>query len=337
MKSGYYLIELVDENGNRSSVPLIVKPKIPTDVIIIASTNTWQAYNGFGGKSFYTNDRDPILFKLFAFISNKLILQPTVLPFFFTKLPTSRPTIFNITDEDPKLPFQSHLLRSEWVLAAFLDKNNISYSVYSDKDFESDFGLNKAKLTIFNTHSEYWSMEMMGKLKEYSQAGGNVLFASGNNIYREIVDYGDYMMVSKPTIEREVTTRLIGSYYTDAGYMTFSPYKVIHDKHWVFKGTNINAGEVFGEYSANDQKGASGHETDKINEYTKGYKTLAIGTNQAGPAYFIIKEKANSRKGVVLNFGSVNIVGALFHDDVVNRIFLNIINRLAPSSDQSKK
>ena len=188
-------------------------------------------------------------------------------------------------------------------MAVFLDKNNISYSVYSDKDFESDFGLNKAKLTIFNTHSEYWSMEMMGKLKEYSQAGGNVLFASGNNIYREIVDYGDYMMVSKPTIEREVTTRLIGSYYTDAGYMTFSPYKVIHDKHWVFKGTNINAGEVFGEYSKMIKKGQVVMRQIRLMNILKGIKHWLLEPTKLALLISLLKKRLIQGKALFLILG----------------------------------
>jgi hypothetical protein len=54
LKSGYYLIELKDKKSNDiGQIPFIIKPKKAKRIALIASTNTWDAYNYYGGKSNY--------------------------------------------------------------------------------------------------------------------------------------------------------------------------------------------------------------------------------------------------------------------------------------------
>ena len=63
-RSGYYLIELKDKETNREyQIPFIVKPRKTARVAVIASTNTWQAYNAYGGRSNYRDTQTPVLRK----------------------------------------------------------------------------------------------------------------------------------------------------------------------------------------------------------------------------------------------------------------------------------
>ena len=100
---------------------------------------------------------------------------------------------FGITDlpiisyDSISLPNQ-HIF-GEQLLINFLEKNNFEYGVYSDFDFAFDAEIYKSDLIIFHMHSEYWSQEMIGKLESYCANGGHVVFASGNNIYREVEFY----------------------------------------------------------------------------------------------------------------------------------------------------
>ena len=53
-RTGLYYFHATGESGAFFSFPLVVAPKKPTSSIaVIASTNTWNAYNAFGGRSNY--------------------------------------------------------------------------------------------------------------------------------------------------------------------------------------------------------------------------------------------------------------------------------------------
>src|SRR5205085_687594 len=55
-KSGLYYFHVETASGKFLSFPWVVAPKTPqAKVAVIASTNTWNAYNNFGGRSNYIN------------------------------------------------------------------------------------------------------------------------------------------------------------------------------------------------------------------------------------------------------------------------------------------
>jgi N,N-dimethylformamidase len=41
--------------------------------------------------------------------------------------------------------------------------------------------------------------------------------------------------------------------YSEEGVMTAAPYKVIDPTHWVFEGTGLTQGAIFGEASFNER------------------------------------------------------------------------------------
>ena len=340
-KSGYYVLEITESySGKKCQIPLIIKPIVVQKVSLIGSTNTWHAYNSFGEKSNYKDTQTPHIARTLFTLAGKLLNRPT--RFTLTFLPYSRPFLVNITNIKDR--YHDHLLRSEWETSAFLEKHNIGYGIYSDKDFAFNYDMHKSEIIIFSTHSEYWSIEMMGKLKQYIDNGGMVIFASGNNIYREVEFTENALVVVSQQIPMETTTKLVGTYYTDSGFRTYAGFKVVDSSHWVFSGTGIKNGEIFGKHNQNrhsdgSTRGASGWETDKINQFTDGFKTLAIGTNKVGPAYMVIKE--TEQGGWVFNASSITFMGAISHDKVMSRIMLNLLgvpvarNALSPSGHSS--
>ncbi len=128
------------------------------------------------------------------------------------------------------------------------------------------------------------------------------------------------------TFESEAV--LLGVAFTDLGAMTAAPCRVLDDTHWVFSGTRLKNGDVFGEYSFHERVpgGASGHETDKItpSSPTK-VDHLAKGTNtNNGGADMMMVELGS---GFVFSVGSITWVACLFPDENVTRITRNVVDR----------
>ena len=80
----------------------------------------------------------------------------------------------------------------------------------------------------------------------------------------------------------ESEANLLGVVFDPRGIMTAAPYRVVDAGHWIFAGTGLGVGDLFGEKSLHMRVpgGASGHETDKISVNSpKNVKLLAKGTN----------------------------------------------------------
>ena len=113
------------------------------------------------------------------------------------------------------------------------------------------------------------------------------------------------------------------------GAMTGAPYRVVEADHWVFDGTGLSKGDIFGEKSQHMRchGGASGHETDKVSEYSpKNVHLLAKGLNvDDGGAEMIIHEPEGG--GAVFSAASINWLSSLLVDEHVSRITANVVKR----------
>jgi hypothetical protein len=138
-------------------------------------------------------------------------------------------------------------------------------------------------------------------------------------------DYLDSRMAR--TLESEAN--LLGVVCTDTGIMTAAPYRVLDADHWVFAGTGLKNGDLFGEKSLQERVpgGSSGHETDKRSPNSPpGTELLAKGTNcDDGGAEIVSYETPSG--GAVFSVGSITWVPCLLVDDAVSRITLNALNR----------
>lgn len=355
LKSGYYFLHLREKASRGKqrtfNMPFIVKPRKATPIAVIASTNTWQAYNHFAGLSNYRDYRDEVRYELmrcefprcfFYKVRKKVLWNFRRNDVFrsremdgYVPLPRNRPYDF-LSHEiskftDPKARHHSHLLRAEWPLVAFLEENGLEYGVYSDFDVFSDPSVFESDVVIFNTHSEYWSSGMISKLEKFLARGGKVIFASGNNIYRE-VEFDQWgLKVVNQSIDKKITLHLTGAVYDKRGLRTFSSYTVKDASHWVFDQTQVKNGDIFGAKSSNGSSsffgptGASGFETDKMDQEFSSGMLLAKGNNEGeGGADMVFANLPNG--GWVFNASSITFTGAL-DDKVIRRIMLNLINR----------
>src|SRR5207245_9246021 len=122
---------------------------------------------------------------------------------------------------------------------------------------------------------------------------------------------------------------LLGVVYGDRGVMTAAPYQVVDAAHWVFAGTGLREGDLFGVHSQHQRipGGASGHETDKRSPSSPANTLLlAKGINaDEGGAEVVYHEQGKG--GAVFSVGSITWVPALLADPHVSRITRNVFNR----------
>lgn len=324
-ESGLYIIGIKEQTKQRESFfhAIIISPqKQQNKVAVFASTNTWLAYNAYGGQSNYLDYNNHILFK----VPYKLMRKPVP-----SYLPTKRPHLQNPYDIEKdnynydnvydSFDFAQHP-RREWPLLAFLYKNDINFDIYSDWDLAYRSEIMNYERWIFNNHSEYWSAEMKGMLKKYIEKGGKVIIASGNNMFRDIEFYNEGIKMASQVSDIEITTKLTGSFFTEDGYLTLSNYKIIDKEHFAFKGINS---AFFGEkslYTYNGQTGASGIETDKINYFSDGFNVIAVGNNANGPSHMVFKQ---TEKGWVFNASSISFANSVLVDENCGKLFLNLL------------
>jgi hypothetical protein len=112
---------------------------------VLANTNTWNAYNDWGGRSKYG-------------------LRPGAVLSFERPNPGSSPA------DDGQL---NHLTRAElWVLG-WLEDAGFTTDVFTDHDFHAGISaLQDYKALILSTHPEYWTPQMLDNLNRYLAAGG---------------------------------------------------------------------------------------------------------------------------------------------------------------------
>ncbi|HKI34053.1 MAG TPA: N,N-dimethylformamidase beta subunit family domain-containing protein [Gemmataceae bacterium] len=353
-RTGLYYFHTRGESGAFFSFPLVVAPAKPQSAVaVLASTNTWNAYNPFGGRSNYI-------------LAARMIDEPIVnslsdLPRYklsdygewksnadFAPLSFDRPEPHNHVPEgvectDPIEGRQAcHLAPAEWRLLAWLEEQGHTYDVYADYQLhDGTLDLDAYRVLILSVHPEYWSEEMYRAVKRWVfERGGRLMYLGGNglNCAVEYLDGGTAMRClnqwpagyeSRFHARVESEANLLGVVFSDAGAMTSAPYQVIAPEHWVFAGTGLRKGDLFGTKTLHERygDGGSGHETDKISPSSpKNVTLLAKGLNpDDGGAHLVYFETPGG--GAVFSAGSITYPSGLLCDPPTARITANVIRR----------
>ncbi len=276
-RPGIYNIVLAD-GVNIFAIPLVVSnpnsnPQKSPRLLVLASTNTWQQYNFWGGRSRYRNfeqytpqpalnsrvpwtrrGRKLLLHWLSRLLPAKLakharqllakdkIEQTTAWE--FQRLSVKRP--FPACDpmgDDPYQPFTSHLTASEWRLLAWLEREGYDYDIISGFDWHQNPDvLQHYSAIILSSHCEYWSADMYHSLTAAHQHNGLwVVNLSGNSIYRLIEFAADGSTICKSVRFRTACadeTQTLGVRYTPSDYGTCAAFKILRANHPLFKGCN---------------------------------------------------------------------------------------------------
>jgi len=367
----YYLHAKGEKSGEFFSFPWIVAPEKPSaPIAVLASTNTWLAYNNFGGRSNYINANrlpaEPVVNARQDLIRYTMAGSFNVWGFEddeYLPLSFERPEPGNVVREHEEVtdPIEGRLpcgmAPAEWRLLGWLEREHFAYDYYSEWQLHNgDLDLDAYKILILSVHPEYWSRQMYQRVKDWvQQRGGKLMYLGGNGLNCEVEFLGedqlrfkthlapttggalgmpdpnnpDVYLDSRMARTLESEANLLGVVCTDSGIMTAAPYKVINADHWIFAGSGLQNGDIFGEKSLQERinGGASGHETDKMSPHSPpGTVLLAKGTNiDDGGAEIVYYETAS--QGAVFSVGSITYVPCLLVDDAVSRITSNVITR----------
>src|SRR5262249_29611280 len=135
----------------------------------------------------------------------------------------------------------------------------------------------------------------------------------------------EYESRMQRTLESEAN--LLGVVCSAAGLMTAAPYRVVHASHWIFEGTGLRNGDLFGDQSwpARVSGGASGQETENRGASSPANTVLlAKGTNaDEGGAEIVYHQPLSG--GAVFSVGSITWIPTLFPDERVSRITRNVL------------
>jgi hypothetical protein len=255
-KTGYYSVSLRTESPPdavekpaSSEAFFVVRPAEPgksTTILLQLSTNTYNAYNNWGGFSLYAyNGRDKVQGRRVSF------------------------------DRPPASQFR------QWELpfVQWAEKNgyDLDYAVNSDLEFHPEL-LARYRLVLSVGHDEYWSAPMRDNLEAFIAKGGNVAFFSGNSVCWQVrsEDHGRSLVCWKQSFAQDpvyMTTDhrllstlwshhlvkrpensltgvgfLFGGYHKSHGqFMDGSGAFTVHrPEHWLFEGTALKKDDAFG-------------------------------------------------------------------------------------------
>jgi hypothetical protein len=343
--SGYYSARCTDGGGD-TDIVFIVKPASVQAgrIAALASTNTWNAYNNWGGRSKYEPPGDVVATLSFERPSN-------------TTSPVDNGTA-------------SHTTRAELWIMGFLIDAGYGVDVYTDADFHVGItDLNSYPVLLLNTHSEYWTQQMRDRLVDYLDAGGSLVNLAGNVLFERVeLDLNDNRMIAlngddnlnralcffrnlnPPQPEHEI----LGVSHRDDNFGLRSSYAVRRADHRYFNNTGLSDYDEIGIDGLNGAAdvgvGASGWEMATSDPGTApdgvilfapltGPQTdrgsspantilLARGTN-VGPDGAFGADMVTYRTdagGQVFSVGSISFGGSLVIDANLQTIVRNVLD-----------
>ncbi len=158
--SGVYFAHLfVPGDNSESHITFVVRDDASTsDVVFQTSDTTWQAYNRYGGANFYQGGA----------IGRAL------------KLSYNRP----VTTRSDTPWGRDFYYANEYPMVRFMEKNGYDVSYIAGIDTDRRGGLLTNHKTFISTgHDEYWSGQQRANVEAARDAGVNLMFLSGNEMY----------------------------------------------------------------------------------------------------------------------------------------------------------
>jgi N,N-dimethylformamidase len=370
-RSGLYYLWGRTLSGRQFSFPWIVAPATPSsEIAVLANTNTWNAYNSFGGRSNYINPAGlpptPAvcarldLERYTSHVSVWMALDREYLTLSFER-PEFGNDIFDNTPWDghgPEQPIEGRMqygqAPGEWRLLAWLEREGFAYDYYADAQLhDGTLNLDAYRVLLVGVHPEYWTATMFDRVEAWVHNGGRLIYLGGNGLNCEVEFSSDgarMRCLSHENFEDNRATgnesrmhrthkpesTLAGVAFSYAGAMTAAPYRVLCAGHWAFAGTGLREGDLFGQQSLHERVpgGASGHETDKLMPNSPlNILLLARGTNLNSGGADMVTFRLG--KGEVFSTGSITWVSSLFPSDEVSRITRNVLCRFMSAAGET--
>ncbi len=332
IRPGYYQAFLTSQDGAAEyTIIFIIGSLKKSDIILVAPVSTWNAYNTYGGKSLYQNT-------------------------FEAK------TVYNLSSLRPNNAFLfNHDIHVEVNAFNWFAEKYESVNIIPDYYLESKDVLVHCKILVLVYHCEYISQKMYDNTLDFLNKGRSMISLGANQYYWRIRWHDNY---SRMECRKDLTffegsfkyggmwkhhfrrpQNLFGEDYSGSGMHTFAPYKVLDSSHWLFEGTQICNGDLFGMHGINEF-GICGAETDKAKK-TSDIEIIAHGMNcdseKTGKNYDATNPEWNGNGGgdivlkkhpknnAVLSTGSIQSCSGLGIDPVFTAIIKNFISRYLPS------
>ena len=170
--SGVYIAHLVRDDsadpGGESQIMFVVRNDAShSDVLVQTSDETWQAYNDYGGNSLYTctvacPTGNPGGYKAAYAVSYNRPFDGT----------------FQTDGGD------SNFFYAEYQMVRFLEENGYDVSYTNEANVDQNGALlQNHKAFISSAHDEYWSANQRANVTAARDAGVNLAFFSGNEVY----------------------------------------------------------------------------------------------------------------------------------------------------------
>jgi hypothetical protein len=196
-RSGYYEVVLeidVDGKRRRSHAFFVVRPPShapATPILLALSTNTWHAYNDFGGRNLYTG-------------GTQVSLQRPMAPGYLYKPPGLGRRVTTTAPPDPQMaahvgylqlnhlsPYAGSAGWPDWELPflQWAEGHGYAIDVVTNADLEEhpDVLLGGGRSLFLSVgHDEYWSGPMRDTVEGFISGGGNAAFLSGNTAFWQV-------------------------------------------------------------------------------------------------------------------------------------------------------
>lgn len=199
-RSGYYEVVLkidVDGKARRSHAFFVIRPKVgePTAPALLAlSTNTWHAYNDFGGRNLYTG-------------GTAVSLQRPMAPGYLAKPRGAGRRVTTMAVPDPDMtahrgylaahhlsPYAGSAGWPDWELPflQWAEREGYTVDVVTNADLAEHPGLLAGPrdrgyaLYLSVGHDEYWSGPMRDTVEGFIGRGGHAAFLSGNTSFWQV-------------------------------------------------------------------------------------------------------------------------------------------------------
>jgi hypothetical protein len=252
----------------------------PDRPLLALCTNTYNAYNDFGGRNLYEGGTHASFARPLA---RGLARKP--------EGPGARVTVMEVPD--PQNRVHVRYLRehdfTQWGGSAgwpnyergfvrWAETNGYALDYAVNADLEDPATLDGRRLYLSVGHDEYWSAPMRDTVESFTAAGANAMFLSGNTAFWQvrIADDGATMIGYKDRFRRDpvadtdrahlLTTmwsdhllerpenRMTGVSFVRGGYHRIGRvvgsgaggYTVYDPDHWVFAGTDVAYGDLLG-------------------------------------------------------------------------------------------
>jgi hypothetical protein len=243
---------------------------------------------------------------------------------------------------------------------SWLEANSYKVDYCTDLDIHENenYFLSKYRLLLSVGHDEYWSEPMRNNIESFISAGGNVAFFSGNTCWWRVhlednntaircdktAVTGDQWFNFNPENKLTGVSYRNGSGWWDGGREAVG-YQVQYAAHWVFNGTGLADGNIFGAEnyligyecdgclfnSTGGYQQPTSADSTPANFLILGIGRLSINWQDQNTGNLAATMGIYSRNGIVFTAATTDWTRVLGsgNDSIVERITRNVLKHLA--------